>query len=413
MIQNETTVFISDEIRQRWRVGEEQSLKKILSCLPENWLSETKANLERKMRFGAKKALKQHLIPYTVENGEWVARSIDWWTNGFWGAEMWQMYLMSNDPFFRDAAIEAEKMMDAALKDFKTLHHDVGFMWLIMSGVRYAIEKNQDSFDRTFLCANLLAGRFNPNGFIRAWNWDSAGLSIIDSMMNLPLLYWASRQTDDPRFKLIAMQHADTAMKYFVREDGSCNHMVTFDPLTGEYVDNPGGQGYASGSSWSRGQSWALYGFTLSYIMTGKEEYLTTAIRVANYFIACTQANDWIPACDFRSPLGGELKDNAAGAVAVCGLMELVKLLPEYQTDAYVQAAVKMLVAMEKNCADWSENQPAVLTMCTGSYHADDHHIAMNYADYYFIEAINKLLGQPMNFWMPDVTVDSDMDESH
>lgn len=378
--------------------------EKLTALLPEGWAEQVKAKVEKKMRFGAEKAAEVDFIPYSTQNGNWKKTDIRWWTNGFWGAEMWQMYEMTKDAFYRDAAVRAEEMMDGALKDFKTLHHDVGFMWLIQSGVRYAIEQNQDSFDRTFFCGNMLAGRFNPNGFIRAWNGDkNQGWAIIDCMMNLTLLYWASRQSNDPRFKLIAMRHADTAMKYFVRADGSCNHIVSFDPVTGEYLDNPGGQGYASGSSWSRGQAWALYGFTLSYMMTGKQEYLDTAVKVANYFIACTQATGWIPACDFRAPREPEVLDNAAGAIAACGLMELANMLPDYQQDTYRTAACNMMVAMEEKCADWTESQPAILTKCTAAY-GHDEHITMNYADYYFIEALNKILGNTeVFFWAPDV----------
>lgn len=378
--------------------------EKLTVLLPQGWAEQVKAKVEKKMRYGAEKAAQVDFIPYSTQNGEWKKTDIRWWTNGFWGAEMWQMYEMTKDSFYRDAAVRAEEMMDAALKDFKALHHDVGFMWLIQSGVRYATEHNQDSFDRTFFCGNMLAGRFNPNGFIRAWNGDkNQGWAIIDCMMNLTLLYWASRQSGDPRFKLIAMRHADTAMKHFVRADGSCNHIVSFDPLTGEYLDNPGGQGIASGSSWSRGQAWALYGFTLSYMMTGKQEYLDTAVKVANYFIACTQATGWIPACDFRAPKTPEVWDNAAGAIAACGLMELADLLPETQQDTYRSAACNLMVAMEATCADWTEAQPAILTKCTAAY-GHDEHITMNYADYYFIEALNKVLGNTdVFFWAPDV----------
>lgn len=378
--------------------------EKLAALLPEGWAEQMKAKMKKKMHFSAEKAAQVNFIPYSTENGEWKESRIGWWTNGFWGASMWQMYQMTKDKFYRDAAVRAEEMMDAALQDFKALHHDVGFMWLIQSGVRYAIEQNPESFDRAFFGANMLAGRFNPNGFIRAWNGkDQIGWAIIDCMMNLSLLYWASRQTNDPRFRLIAMRHADTAMKYFVRPDGSCNHIVSFDPETGEYLDNPGGQGIASGSSWSRGQAWALYGFTLSYMMTGKQEYLDTAAKVANYFIACTQATGWIPACDFRAPKKPEIWDNAAGAIAICGLMELADLLPEHQQNAYRSAACSMLTAMEASCADWTENTPAILTKCTSSYHSKEHHITMNYADYYFIEAVNKVLGNTdVFFWAPD-----------
>ncbi|MBQ7887980.1 MAG: glycoside hydrolase family 88 protein, partial [Clostridia bacterium] len=195
------------------------------AVMPEGWAEQMKVKLEKKMRFAVSKAQGLSYIPYTTQDGEWAPTDICWWTNGFWGAELWQMFLMTGDTRYRDSAVCAERMMDEALHNIRGFDHDAGFRWLIQSGVRHALEKNQESFDRTLLSANLLAARFNPNGFIRAWNGEGReGWAIIDCMMNLPLLCWASRQTGDPRFKLIAMRHADTAMKHFVRTDGSCNH---------------------------------------------------------------------------------------------------------------------------------------------------------------------------------------------
>ena len=368
----------------------------------EERLNHLKDKLIRKMIYGIECAKETNGIPYSVKDGKWTCKEISWWTNGFWAAEMWQMFLMSGDKRFREEAIRAEELMDDALRDTPNLHHDVGFMWLIQSGVRYALEGNKDSFDRTFLAANLLAGRYNPNGFIRAWNEDRYGWSIIDTMMNLNLLYWASRVTKDPRYQLIAMRHADTAMKYFVREDGSCNHIVIFDPETGAYLDNPAGQGIASGSSWSRGQSWALHGFALAYRSTGKKEYLETSKKVADYFISQLK-DDPVPKCDFRQPKDEPLYDDAAGAIAASGLIELAEHLGD-EGKIYKDAALRILDAMDSRDADYSETSPAILTKCTGSYHANDHHIAMNYADYFYIEAISKLMGSKMNFWAPDIT---------
>lgn len=378
----------------------------------ENWLSETRKKLDEKMRFAAGKAAACDFIPYSTMNGEWAKTKINWWTNGFWGAAMWQMFRMTGDVYYRDAAVRAETMMDDALRDFENLHHDVGFMWLIQSGVRYALENNAESRKRTLLCANLLAGRYNPNGFIRAWNAEGDkvrdGWSIIDSMMNLPLLYWASRETKDPRYKLIAMRHADTAIRHFVREDGSCNHIVIFDAETGAMLDNPAGQGAASGSSWSRGQAWAIYGFALSYRMTGKKEYLDTAIRVARYFLSRISQSNWLPACDLQpaymeTDAHGDpvLQDNAAGAIAACGLLEIADFTGEEQ---YREDACKILKAMDASCADWTTRTPAILQKCTSAYHdIPGHHISMIYADYFFIEAVNRLSGSQMSFWAPDL----------
>ena len=367
------------------------------------WLEEVAAKLHTKMSYAVGKAREVDYIPYSTENGQWKPIHIHWWTNGFWPATMWQMYLATKDELYRDEAIRAEKMLDVNLEDFEGLSHDVGFMWLIQSGVRYALEGNKDSYARTMKAAQHLACRYNPNGFIRAWNGEGRqGWAIVDCMMNLPLLYWASEVTGDPRFRLIAMKHADTAMQVFVRPDGSCNHIIIFDAETGEVLDNPGGQGYESGSSWSRGQAWALYGFTLSYLHTGKQAYLDAAKRVANYFISQI-TDDYIPRCDFRQPAEPVLKDDTAGTVAAAGLLVLAQQLPELEAVTYYDVAVKMLRAMEKEDINWELNDPALLQRCTSAYHdIPGRHMTMNYADYYFVEAINMLRGQKMLFWYPN-----------
>ena len=367
------------------------------------WLEDVAAKLHTKMTYAVGKAREVDYIPYSTENGQWKPIHIHWWTNGFWPATMWQMYLATKDELYRDEAIRAEKMLDVNLEDFEGLSHDVGFMWLIQSGVRYALEGNKDSYARTMKAAQHLACRYTPNGFIRAWNGEGRqGWAIVDCMMNLPLLYWASEVTGDPRFRLIAMKHADTAMDVFIRPDGSCNHIIIFDAETGEVLDNPGGQGYESGSSWSRGQAWALYGFTLSYLHTGKQAYLDAAKRVANYFISQI-TDDYIPRCDFRQPAEPVLKDDTAGTVAAAGLLVLAQQLPELEAVTYYDVAVKMLRAMEKEDINWELNDPALLQRCTSAYHdIPGRHMTMNYADYYFVEAINMLRGQKMLFWYPN-----------
>ena len=152
-------------------------------------------------------------------------------------------------------------------------------------------------------------------------------------------------------------------------------------------------EGFASGSSWSRGQAWALYGFTLSYLHTGKQEYLDTAKRVANYFISQI-TEDYIPRCDFRQPKEPELKDNAAGNIAACGLLELCQAVPEAEAAPYYAAALRILKAQEERCADWSPDTPAIFTQCTAAYHdLPGRHMTMQYGDYYFIEAICRLRG--------------------
>lgn len=205
---------------------------------------------------------------------------------------------------------------------------------------------------RGLLAATTLAARYNLDGkFIRAWNDStgsymgdveaSRGWMIIDCMMNLPLLYWASEELQDPRFKKIAVSHAKTAQQYIVRPDGSCNHIVAFDLETGEYLDNPGGQGYKQGSSWSRGQSWAVYGFALSCHHTKDESFLNTAKQCAHYCIANLATTDWLPLVDFRAPAGPVKYDSTAAMCTACGLLEIASHVEENEARFYTEAAYR------------------------------------------------------------------------
>ena len=239
-------------------------------------------------------------IPYVPENGRYRDLSTDegiyWWTNGFWPGMLWQMYKATGEEPYRETAVKVEKRLDEALCGHEGLHHDVGFMWLHSAVANYRLTGDRDARRKGLHAANILAGRYNPAGrFIRAWNDDKTGWMIVDCMMNIPLLYWAYKETSDPRFLHIARGHADTCMRVTVRGDGSCNHISILDPDSGECLENPAGQGYASGSSWSRGNAWAVYGFALSCRHTGNTEYLDTAKRVAHYFIANLALNGWLP----------------------------------------------------------------------------------------------------------------------
>jgi len=341
-------------------------------------------------------------IPHISKNGkydDWGGNDIAWWTNGFWPGILWLMYTETKDEFYRQTAECIEQMLDKALTSYDGLHHDVGFMWSLSSVANYKITGNEHSRQRAMLAASTLASRYNVNGgYIRAWNGDNAGWGIIDCMMNLPILYWASEQVKDKRFAAIAMRHADKAMKDFIRPDGSVNHIVIFDQDTGEVLETPEGQGYESGSSWSRGQAWAIYGFMLSYIYTKKQEYLDIAKRVSHYFIA-NICDDYIPLCDFRTPAEPVKKDSTAGAIAACGLIEIAKYVGEFEVELYMGAAFKILKALDEKCGCWEEDEEALLKHGMIAYHNDLGQVPIIYGDYFFIEAILKLRGKYEVFW--------------
>lgn len=377
------------------------------------WAEEILTKVREKMEWVSEK--NKEKIPYTTdENGDYDDRSdesknwntddgLNWWTNGFWGGIMWLLYQDTKDEKYAEIARKSERKMKKCFEGYYGLHHDVGFMFQLTAVADYRLTGNEDAKRIAMHAANLLAGRFNPAGkFIRAWNdaddSDTRGWAIIDCMLNISLLYWASETCGDPRFRQIAMLHADTVMQNFIRPDGSVCHIVEFNPETGEVIKSHGGQGYAEGSSWARGQGWALYGFANSYTNTGKVEYLDTAKKVAHYCIANIPENGIIPV-DFRQPKEPAWEDSCGACVIAGGLLEVAKYVSELEKDMYIRAAVKILKAIAETRADWSKNCDAIVQNCSAAYHDLHHHFTMSYADYYFMEAFYKLTETGRLLW--------------
>ena len=277
----------------------------------------------------------------------------------------------------------------------------MGFLWLHMAVANWRLTGNKEAKRVGVNAAHVLASRFNPLGnFIRAWNGEGReGWMIIDCMMNLPLLYWMSEESGDPRFEAVAKMHADTAMELIVRPDGSCNHIGILDAVTGEMLEAPAGQGYASGSSWSRGQAWALYGFALSYHHTKEQKYLDAAKRIAHYFISNVALTDYLPLCDFRSPEEPVKYDSTAGGIAACGLLEIAEFVPEHEKKLYTEMAYRILKAMEEKFADWNPENDAFMLYGMASYHGEEGQQPIIYGDYFYLEAIFRMLGKDTFLW--------------
>lgn len=356
----------------------------------------------QKFERSARLAADAGILPYKSENGAWVTSPYDgnsWWTGGFWPGLMWQLYKMTGSEQFKTEALRAEELLTAEFRAFRYLNHDVGFMYLLSCGAHAKLLGGEQAELDTLHAANLLMGRYSPAGYIRAWNEkEKMGFAIIDCMMNLSLLFRASRQTGDPRFSKVAVLHADRTMKEFLRENGSVAHIVEFDPETGARIGEKPGQGYALGTSWSRGQAWGLYGFTLAYMNTDDARYLDTAERIARYFIANIR-EDGLTDCDFCQPAGEERIDNMAGAIAACGLLELARLT---QKAEYRESAERLVDGLIDHCCDWTDASCGVLTHCTASYHDDGagRHTNITYGDYFLTEAIAKLIGTDPMLWI-------------
>ncbi len=369
-----------------------------------NWADETFWKIKDKYAWSMAAAAKEGMIPYKSAGRAWLPSPHDgnsWWTGGFWPAIMWQLFAATGEERFMLEARRVQELLLAELVRHDLLNHDVGFMYLLSFGADYRLTGNEEALRQALIAADVLAGRYNPAGFIRAWNGKGKeGWAIVDCLMNLSLLHFATEKTGDPRYANIARRHADMSLRHFLREDGSVNHIVIFDPVTGEAVDSPGGQGYARGSSWSRGQAWALYGFTISFLNTGETRYFDAAQKIADYFIQNIR-EDGLTDCDFRQPKGEERIDNIAAACAACGLELLARQPGAAKGEGYRQAARCMLRALYDLCADWSDNSYGILQKCTASYHDDGagRHVNIVYGDYFFTEAICGLRGTDPMLW--------------
>lgn len=332
------------------------------------------------------------------------------WTNGFWAGMLWQMYHATQDERYAEIARFTLPILDECLLELDT--HDIGFLWLPTAVLDYTITGSAAAKQSALSAGKWLMGRFNPaTDVIRAWGGGNeemalskadpkmhlAGVTIIDCMMNLPLLYWASEETGDPRFYHAADRHASKAMQHFVREDGSVIHICEFDPNTGDFVQDFGGQGYGKGSSWSRGQGWGLCGFTASFKHTGKQEYLDTAKKIAAYVIPLIPENGLLP-CDFRQPAEPWVQDDIAAGLIASALLDLAELVPE-ERNTYLKAALKILHALDEQSADWDQDTDHITLNGTAGYHLPGRNKNYVYADYYFVEAMLKLTGKNVSIW--------------
>ena len=376
------------------------------------WIDATWEKVDKKLSRTAVKS--RNKIPYTTINGEHDDKSddthVDCWTNGFWGGMMWLMYNETGNEEYRKTAERSEELLDNALKQFKKLHHDVGFMWHLTSGANYRLTGNEASCVRNLFAASTLFSRYNIAGdYIRAWNgqWGgrgNAGYSIIDCLMNLSLLYWASEEIGDDRFKKIAMRHMEMAMRDHIRPDGSVNHIVDHEVDKVGVREVIGGQGYEATSCWSRGLAWAVYGSVISYVHAGKPEYLEAAKKTADYFIEHCKETNYLPLVDFNAPAEPIYYDSTAGVCAACGMLEIAKYVSEEEGRRYTQEAINILKAIDENWCNYEEDQDALVMMGTERYPHNENearglHIPIIYGDFFFVEALTKLRGSEFFIW--------------
>ncbi|MBE7051220.1 MAG: glycosyl hydrolase family 88 [Ruminococcaceae bacterium] len=377
------------------------------------WIESTWSKTDSKL---CKVAVRSRFkLPYTVdENGVHNNRNDDmhwWWTNGFWGGMMWLMYAETKNEAYRLTAEESCKMLSRIFEEFDHLDHDVGFIWHLTEAARSRLTGERTARSAALLAAASLSSRFNPCGnFIRAWNegtWpgiDCANVTIIDTVMNLALLYWASRETGNSAFSIAAQKHMDMVLEQHIRPDGSVYHQVVHDGNNGAFKEALPGQGYSADSCWSRGLAWAIYGSLISYVHTREKKYLDACIKTSNYFIANTAKTDWLPPADFRAPKEYFAYDSTASACTACALLELAKHVSVPEAEMYESAAISMLRAIDEKCANYDENTDYLVGLGTERCPREDvdrskAEMPIIYGDFFYVEAMLKLRGNQFFIW--------------
>lgn len=333
----------------------------------------------------------------TLPDGNIWYVPVDDWCSGFFPGSLWYLGELTGDQDWSRRAAEYTETLDSA--QYLTWHHDVGFIIGSSYLNGYRLGGKEQYAPVVVNAAKSLATRFRPGaGVIQSWNVDKGWQSergwacpvIIDNMMNLEIMFEATRLTGDSTFYDIAVSHANTTMAHHFRPDFSCYHVVDYDPATGDVRHRQTAQGYADESSWARGQAWALYGYTMCYRYTGDPNYIYQAIKVCDMiFNTPSMPDDLVPYWDYNAPnIPSEPRDASAAACTASALYELSTYLPGR---GYKELADKVVASLSSPAyrAATGENNHFLLMHSVGSIpHGHEIDVPINYADYYYLEAL-------------------------
>lgn len=333
----------------------------------------------------------------TLPDGSIWYVPVDDWCSGFFPGSLWYLGELTGNQDWSRRAADYTETLDSA--QYLTWHHDVGFIIGSSYLNGYRLGKKEQYAPVVVNAAKSLATRFRPGaGVIQSWNVDKGWQSergwacpvIIDNMMNLEIMFEATRLTGDSTFYDIAVSHANTTMAHHFRPDFSCYHVVDYDPATGDVRHRQTAQGYADESSWARGQAWALYGYTMCYRYTGDPNYIYQAIKVCDMiFSTPSMPDDLVPYWDYNAPnIPSEPRDASAAACTASALYELSTYLPGR---GYKELADKVVASLSSPAyrAATGENNHFLLMHSVGSIpHGHEIDVPINYADYYYLEAL-------------------------
>lgn len=332
------------------------------------------------------------------------------WTCGFWPGEIWLAYEHTGDPIFQYAGlIQVESFFKRIKNKVEVDHHDMGFLYTPSCVAAYKLTGSERAKEAAVLAADQLLTRFQPKGgFLQAWGAMGERDNyryIIDCLMNLPLLYWATAVTENQKYRKIALQHTDTCLKYSVREDGSTFHTYFLNPETGEGDHGATCQGYRDDSDWARGQAWAVYGMANSYRYTKDPRCLETFRRVAKFYLD-RLPEDMVPYWDMIFSDGsGEPRDSSSAAIVACGLLEMSPFLPKEEAEQYKELACRMVGSLVRN---YAAQPPSNGLLLHGTYSKKSPYNTctpegvdecVSWGDYFYMEALTRIAGKWDPYW--------------
>ena len=335
------------------------------------------------------------------------------WTNGFWTGEIWLAYEFCKDENLKEAAMwQCERFYERIKNRVSIEHHDMGFLYTPSCVAAYKLTGDAQAKEAAILAADNLLSRFRDKGnFIQ-----SCGLPhelpyyrmIVDCLMNIPLLYWATEVTGDERYRDAATRHFMTTYRLALREDGSSVQVMHFDVETGAFVRNRTNQGYSNDSTWSRGQAWAIYGPALAYRYTRMPECIEMFRKATDYFVE-NLPEDGVPYFDLIFKEGDEWpRDSSAAAIAICGMLEMAKYLEEEEAQHYRTYAMKLAKVLYDQCLV-RDHKISNGLLLHGTYcQVTDYNTqskcrgvdqCSSFGDYFFMEALTRLFKDWKIYW--------------
>ncbi len=351
----------------------------------------------------------ENKFPYSATKGLTypIIENIEW-TDGFWTGMLWLAYEYTNDEKYRALAQKnVESFLHRIQNNIEVDHHDLGFLYSPSCVAAYQLTKDEKAKQAALLAADKLITRYQEKGeFIQAWgeyNNPDHYRFIIDCMLNIPLLYWATKETGDKKYESIAKKHFATSVQYVIREDASAYHTFYMDPETGAPLRGATRQGYSDTSSWARGQAWGMYGIPLNYRHSRNEELIPLYKGMSNYFLNRLPEDnvcywDLIFVDDAK-----QARDSSAAAIACCGMLEMNKYLAESDEDkeVYAKATHNIMRSLIRNYTS-KQHEPGNPVLYHGvySWHSnkgvDEGNI---WGDFYYFEALTRMIKDWQLYW--------------